>query len=230
MFAIATPKAGIGPHMKIVATNGRRFDGERLTEAVSTTEGGKAKLELLVENGDYFVAFPIDYAGGSKHPHLQRDEANPDIKTIVVGMHAPLPGNIGHFHGMGDWPQGDKTGRQLYQRLWQIQESAHKRIYVVASHSHFYMEDVYHTSDWKNKVLPGWIIGTAGAVRPRIPAESGPAQKAQTDVYGYMIATVAADSSVSFEFKKLSLEEILDTSQGKYPDSLVRWCYTENKQ
>jgi hypothetical protein len=92
------------------------------------------------------------------------------------------------------------------------------------------MEDVYHTADWKNKVLPGWIIGTAGAVRHRIPGESGATQKAQTDVYGYMIATVAADSSVSFEFKKLSLDDILATSQDKYPESLVRWCYAENKQ
>jgi hypothetical protein len=45
-----------------------------------------------------------------------------------------------------------------------------------------------------------------------------------------MIGSVAADNSVSFEFKKLSLEDILDSSQGKYPDSLVRWCYAENKQ
>jgi len=53
------------------------------------------------------------------------------------------------------------------------------------------MEDVYQTADWKNKVLPGWIVGTAGAVRYRIPSEAGPAQKAQTDVYGYMIGTVS---------------------------------------
>jgi len=189
----------------------------------------KSNLDFIsLDNSspDQFDAAQLDWLLGL----LQRDEANPDIKTIVVGMHAPLPGNIGHSHSMGDWPQGDKTGRQLYQRLWQLQESAHKRVYVVASHSHFYMEDVYHTSDWKNKVLPGWIIGTAGAVRHRIPPESGPTQKAQTDVYGYMIATVSADSSVSFEFEKLSLDDILATSQGKYPDSLVRWCYTENKQ
>jgi|CZKS01.1.fsa_nt_gi hypothetical protein len=63
------------------------------------------------------------------------------------------------------------------------------------------MEDVYQTADWKNKVLPGWIVGTAGAVRYRIPSEAGPAQKAQTDVYGYMIGTVSPDGSVSFEFQ-----------------------------
>jgi len=42
-------------------------------------------------------------------------------------------------------------------------------------------------------VLPGWIIGTAGAQRYKLPAETTPAQHAQTNVYGYMIATVARD-------------------------------------
>jgi hypothetical protein len=38
-----------------------------------------AKLELLVENGDYITLHPLDYGGGAKHPHLQRDEAKPDL-------------------------------------------------------------------------------------------------------------------------------------------------------
>jgi len=161
---------------------------------------------------------------------IQRDEASPDIQTIVIGMHAALPGSIGHSHSMADWPQGDKSGREVYQKLWHAQDSAHKRVYILASHSHFFMQDVYQTADWKNKVLPGWIVGTAGAVRYRIPPEAGPAQKAQTDVYGYMIGTVAADGSISFEFQKLSLEDLIAADQGAFPESLVRWCYSENKQ
>jgi predicted metalloprotease with PDZ domain len=72
-------KAGIGPHMTVLAVNGRRFDGERLGEAVAATEGGKAKLQLLMENGDFITTLAIDYAGGSRHPHLQRDESKPDL-------------------------------------------------------------------------------------------------------------------------------------------------------
>ena len=59
---------------------------------------------------------------------------------------------------------------------------------------------------------------------------AGPAQKAVTDVYGYMIGIVAADGSVTFEFHKLSVEDLLAAVQDKYPEALVRWCYTENKQ
>ncbi len=161
---------------------------------------------------------------------LQRDEASPNIGSIVVGMHAALPGSIGRNHSMSDWPQGDKSGREVYRKLWHAQDSAHKRVYILASHSHFYMEDVYDTADWKDKVLPGWIIGTAGAVRYTIPPEAGPAQKAIPDIYGYMIGAVSTDGSVSFEFKKLTVEDLLEASHGKYAEPLVRWCYTENKQ
>ncbi len=72
-------KAGIGPHMKIIAADGRRFDGERLTAAVAAMENGAAKLELLVENGDFFTTHRIDYAGGARYPHLLRDEKKPDL-------------------------------------------------------------------------------------------------------------------------------------------------------
>ncbi len=72
-------KAGIGPHMKVLAVNGRRFDSVRIAEAIAATEGGKAKLDLIVENGDFIATHAIDYAGGAKHPHLERDESKPDL-------------------------------------------------------------------------------------------------------------------------------------------------------
>jgi hypothetical protein len=161
---------------------------------------------------------------------VNRDERSAEIRTIVVGMHAALPGSIGHHHSMGDWGQGDKSGRAAYGVLLHAQNAAHKRVYILASHSHFLMEDVYDTPDWKGNVLPGWIVGTAGAVRYRLPPETGPHQHAQTDVYGYMIGTVASDGAVSFEFQKLSLEEILAADRRQHPEPLVRWCYEENKQ
>ena len=163
------------------------------------------------------------------HSVLKRDEASTAIQTIVVGMHAALPGSIGHFHSMGDWAQGDKSGREVYETLWHAHNTAHKRIYVLASHSHFYMENVYDTVDWKGKVLPGWIVGTAGAVRYRLPSEAGPNQKAMTDVYGYLQGTVMKDGSINFAFQKLTVDDLLRANTAKLPESLVHWCYNENK-
>jgi hypothetical protein len=159
---------------------------------------------------------------------LDRDERSAEIKTIVVGMHAALPGSFGANHSMSDWAQGQESGRQVYGELWHAKNAAHKNVYVLASHAHFYMPDVYNTKDWRGRVLPGWIIGTAGAIRYRLP--SGAEPPAKTDVYGYMIGTVAADGSVTFEFKELSLNDIQRTELGAHPAELVRWCFEENHQ
>jgi hypothetical protein len=161
---------------------------------------------------------------------LDRDEKSSQVQTIVVGMHAALPGSLGDDHSMSNWPQGDKTGHAVYEALWHAQNTAHKRVYVLASHSHYYLEDIFRTDAWKGKVLPGWIVGTAGAVRYRLPAGTATSRKAMTDVYGYLTGTAAADGSVTFSFQQLSVADLLRTSQGKYADSLVHWCYDQNKQ
>jgi Calcineurin-like phosphoesterase len=164
------------------------------------------------------------------HALLARDEASPEIRTIVVGMHEALPGSISSMHSMSESKFGDQSGREVYEALWHAQDAAHKRVYVLASHSHFYMDHIFETADWKGKVLPGWIIGTAGAQRYKLPAATTPAQHAQTNVYGYMIATVTPDGAVSFAFQRLSLDDIRAISGANYPEPLVRWCYENNHQ
>ena len=161
---------------------------------------------------------------------IQRDSASPEIRTIVAGMHEALPGSASSSHSMDTWPLGRVSGRAVYEALWRAQDAAHKNVYVLASHSHLYMEDIYDTPAWKGKVLPGWIVGTAGAVRYTVPAEAGPAQKARVGVYGYMIGTVAADGSVAFEFREIDLDDLLRANQGKQPEPLVRWCFSSNKE
>jgi predicted metalloprotease with PDZ domain len=77
-------KAGIGPGMKLVAVNGRRFSPEILRDAVRATESGTTPLELLIENTDYYKIYKIDYRGGEKYPHLVRDDAKPDLLTEIL--------------------------------------------------------------------------------------------------------------------------------------------------
>jgi predicted metalloprotease with PDZ domain len=74
----AADKAGLGPHMKVLAVNGRRLSADRLREAAAATAGGKEKLELLAENGEFFRSFALEYAGGERYPHLERDATVPD--------------------------------------------------------------------------------------------------------------------------------------------------------
>ena len=76
-------KAGIGPGMKLVAVNGRRFSPEVLRDAVKATKNN-APLELLIENTDYYKTYKIDYHGGEKYPHLVRDDSKPDLLTEIL--------------------------------------------------------------------------------------------------------------------------------------------------
>jgi len=76
--------AGIGPGMKLVAVNGRRFSPEVLKDALKAAKDGSTPIELLVENTDYYKTYKIDYHGGEKYPHLVRDESEPDLLTDIL--------------------------------------------------------------------------------------------------------------------------------------------------
>jgi predicted metalloprotease with PDZ domain len=77
-------KAGIGPGMKLVAVNGRRFSPESLSDALKAGKNTSDPLELLVENTDYFITYKLDYHGGEQYPHLVRDESKPDVLTEII--------------------------------------------------------------------------------------------------------------------------------------------------
>ena len=76
--------AGVGPGMKIVAVNGRRFSFQVLRDGLSASKGNSQPLQLLVEDTDYFRTFNLDYHGGEKYPHLVRDESKPDLLTDII--------------------------------------------------------------------------------------------------------------------------------------------------
>jgi predicted metalloprotease with PDZ domain len=77
-------KAGIGPGMKIVAVNGRRFTVAVFLDALRETTNASAPFELLVENTDYIKSYKLDYHGGEKYPHLERDESKPDMLSDIL--------------------------------------------------------------------------------------------------------------------------------------------------
>jgi len=77
-------KAGIGPGMKVVAVNGRRFTPEVLRDAIKSAKTGTAPIELLVENTDYYKTYKLDYHGGEMYPHLVRDDSKPDLLTEIL--------------------------------------------------------------------------------------------------------------------------------------------------
>jgi len=157
---------------------------------------------------------------------LKTAGANPDIHSLVLGIHAALPDSLSAGHSMNDNAQGTKSGRELYADLVYFQTRTKKPVYVLASHAHYYMSNIYNTACRREKqqtVLPGWIVGTAGATRYPLPSDI-----TQPDVYGYLLGTVAADGSISFAFKTVSEKDVPQAVNDRYTPAFVGKCFSEN--
>lgn len=162
---------------------------------------------------------------------MARATKNSEIRAVVVGMHKALPDSNSTGHSMNDSPAGTASGRSVYKKLVEFRNQTGKNVYVLASHSHFVMDNVYNTAcrrQHPNMILPGWIVGTAGAVRYRLPADVSGANEAKTDVYGYLIGEVHPDGSIQFRFKQLSDADIPIETKQNYTDAFVKSCFVGN--
>ena len=70
-------KAGLTTGGRIIAVNGESFSGELLRDAVRATGSLAAPIELIVRTGDSYRVVTIDYRGGLRYPHLERDTSQP---------------------------------------------------------------------------------------------------------------------------------------------------------
>ena len=167
---------------------------------------------------------------------LSRDRKDDSIRTIVVGMHKALPESISANHSMNESPAGVVSGRQVYEMLLKAQNDSHKLVYVLASHSHYFMDWTFNTPYWKANggVLPGWIIGTGGAQRYPLPPEARDAHAAKTNVYGYLLATVnppgQPSGTVQFDFVQLNEDSIPAEVVPRFGAGTVHECFMNNRR
>jgi len=163
---------------------------------------------------------------------LDRDLADPAVRTLVVGMHRALPESISFGHSMNESAQGTESGHSVYGALLRARADGHKNVYVLASHSHFFIDGTFDTEYWRTHggVLPGWIVGTAGAVRYPLPGGAKDARAAETNVYGYLLGTVAPDATVAFEFKRVTQADVPAYVSERFTPEFVRWCFEKNSE
>ena len=166
---------------------------------------------------------------------LDSAKNNPEVKSVVVGMHEALPDSLANGHSMGDNPASRPSGEKAYNALVSFRDSFHEKdrkpVYVLASHSHFYMENIFDTPKLKEngaKPLLGWIVGTAGAVRYKLP--DGAPASAKTDVYGYLVGTVSPGGAIKFSFEEVSESDVPQYVRQRYPATLIPWCFAHNSQ
>jgi predicted metalloprotease with PDZ domain len=78
-------KSGIAPGAKVTSVNGRQFTAALLREAVQGAAADRDDpIDLQVKNGEYFSMHRVDYHGGEKYPHLERDNGKPDLLTEIL--------------------------------------------------------------------------------------------------------------------------------------------------
>ena len=163
---------------------------------------------------------------------LANDLADPNVLTIVVGMHEALPESISRSHSMNETVRGTDTGERVYKDLLDAQNKGPKHVYVLASHSHYFMDGIFNTSYWRKRggVLPGWIVGTAGAQRYALPREKSSAKAARTNVYGFLLATVGPYGEIRFDFQHLNERDVPAPVSTRYTPQFVHWCFVENSR
>ena len=194
---------------------------------------------IYLDNASGSFSYPMEKPPGSYSRDqvswfdciLERAMNNPSIATVVVGMHEALPYSRANDHSMCDDPsqktEGCETGKHVYEALLKLHEK--KNVYVLASHSHFYMDKLFDDQPSGHR-LPGWIVGTAGAVRYPLPPHVDPGPGAQRDVYGYLLATVEPNGEIHFDFKEVKETDVPGWVRKRYSSAFPAWCFAHNSQ
>jgi len=154
---------------------------------------------------------------------LAVDAKDDGIKSIVVGMHAALPSSKTSDHAMDASCQGRCSGQQVYDLLFRAQNSLRpleerKHVYVFASHSHLFLDNVYDTPEHQGQVLPGWVVGTGGAE-----------QYSEEIRYGYLLVEVNSEGVLNAQFKEVGADSP-PLPTGPEANALTRFCFAENKR
>ena len=81
-------KAGLGPGMQVLAVNGLRYTAEVLRNAIKESKNAPGPMTIEFQNDDVVKTVSVDYHGGMREPHLERDAAKPDMLAQILAPRA----------------------------------------------------------------------------------------------------------------------------------------------
>jgi predicted metalloprotease with PDZ domain len=76
--------AGLGPGMKLIAVNGRKWSKDVVRAALRASVHNQHPLALLAENGEYYNIYEVNYHEGERYPHLVREDGQPNILDEII--------------------------------------------------------------------------------------------------------------------------------------------------
>jgi predicted metalloprotease with PDZ domain len=77
-------KAGLAPGTRIVAVDSVAFDPDRFKEVIKAAQHSTTATSLIVREGDRFRTVALDYHGGLRYPHLERDPSRPALLDAIL--------------------------------------------------------------------------------------------------------------------------------------------------
>lgn len=77
-------EAGLGPGMKLLAVNHRKWSSELLKQALRGAQASRQPIELIVQNSEFFKTYTIPYFEGEKIPHLEKIGGQPDFLSDIL--------------------------------------------------------------------------------------------------------------------------------------------------
>lgn len=77
-------KAGLAPGSTITYIGARSFSLDSLRDAINAATAVDDPIDLTVKNDGTSKTVTIEYHGGEKYPHLERDEKKPDLIDAIV--------------------------------------------------------------------------------------------------------------------------------------------------
>jgi predicted metalloprotease with PDZ domain len=80
----AAARAGVGPGMKLLAVNGRKYKVEVLDAAIAEAQVSHKPIELIVQSDDFLRTVSVPYYDGPRWPHLIPLSGRPDVMSQVL--------------------------------------------------------------------------------------------------------------------------------------------------
>ncbi|HEV2065043.1 MAG TPA: peptidase M61, partial [Thermoanaerobaculia bacterium] len=82
-------RSGVAPGVRLTAVNGRKWSPDILREAIREARDPGKPVELLLESGEFYRTYRLEYTGGERYPALERNPGKADLLSQIIAAHAP---------------------------------------------------------------------------------------------------------------------------------------------
>jgi predicted metalloprotease with PDZ domain len=77
-------EAAITEGMQILAINGENYSGDLLKRTITAATTQSGRIELILKLNDRYRVADVDYHGGLRYPHLERDATTPALLDAIL--------------------------------------------------------------------------------------------------------------------------------------------------